>query len=88
MRGTADAAVDWLLVLHCKVASIAWISAVHGSGGSSGSGSGGGGGGLVPASSGSQTGSGSLLGNRRGLLLLRGLLGFGAGSSLYWTASS
>lgn len=29
--------------------------------------------------------SSSLWGNRRGLLVLRGLLGFGAGSTLYWT---
>ena len=84
-------------MLRCKVASIAWISAVHG-GGSGGGGSGsssssgvsGGasGGGLLHASGSSQRGSGSLLGNRRGLLLLRGVLGFGAGSTLYWTVGS
>jgi hypothetical protein len=83
VRGTAGAALDKLLTMRRKVASIAWISAVHSS-------SSGGGGGLVHVSSGSQRGSASasLLGNRRGLLLLRGVLGFGAGSTLYWTVGS
>ena len=78
-------------MLQRKVASIAWISAVHGGGGSSSSssgGNGGGGGGLLHPSGGSHRGSGSLLGNRRVLLLLRGVLGFGAGSTLYWTVGS
>lgn len=77
-----------------KVASIAWISAVHrihssssGGGGSALSRLGNSnGGGSLRSVSGSQ--HSSLWGNRRGLLVLRGLLGFGAGSTLYWTVRS
>ncbi len=69
-----------------QVASFAWISAMHTRHGGGGSG-----GGLQRVESGGGLGGGGgsndggLWGNRRWLLLLRGLLGFGAGSCLYWT---